>query len=60
MKIKLSTLDWMLAIDFDNPRLLRIAKIMEKTQEFPVFIFSDLIKKRNIRNKVTSEKNLGY
>ena len=32
-------MDWMLAIDFDDPRLLKIAKKMEDSDEFPVYIF---------------------
>ena len=39
MKRKLSVLDWMLAIDFDNPQLLRLAKELENTQESYVYIF---------------------
>jgi len=39
MKRKLSILDWMLAIDFDNPQLLRLAKKLENSRESYVYIF---------------------
>jgi hypothetical protein len=43
MKRKLSTLDWMLAIDFDDPSLLKAAKKLEKTREVHVYVFIDAI-----------------
>ena len=36
---KLSILDWMLAIDFDNPQLLRLAKKLDNSRESYLDIF---------------------
>jgi hypothetical protein len=54
LKRKLSTLDWMLAIDFDNPRLLKIAQTMETSEEFPVYVFIDSFEAK--RKKKTRQR----
>ena len=41
MRNKISILDWMLAIDFDNPELMKIAKKLEKNQAIYVCSFID-------------------
>ena len=41
MRKKISILDWMLAIDFDNPELIKIAKKLEKNQAIYVYRFID-------------------
>lgn len=45
MKRKISTLIWMLAINFDNPKLLKLARKMETSEEIYSFIFTDKPKK---------------
>ncbi len=41
MRKKISILDWMLSIDFDNPELMKIAKKLEKNQAIYVYSFID-------------------
>lgn len=58
MKRKISTLDWMLAIDFDNPKLLKLARKMETSEEIYIFIFTDKPKKSKRKKAAKNETGL--